>query len=364
MLPFRFPATPADLLEHPDWTWVTDASFAKGGCWHFRPMARAAALRTPSPKAAAPSPKSGKGSPASGSEKGSLKGKSKGKSSPSGSVKGKGKGLERAKSSPASSGLGKKGRSKSAPCGSEKGSTKGAGKSSPPVTEKGAKGGDSPCGKGSRKGGKSSPPVTEKGSKGRDSSPGEKGSRKGGKSSSPVTEKGSKGKGKTVRSKGSSAGSKKGDQGQNDVVPGEGTNQDDKDNGAVGDPDAEEWRSFHEVWRHNIKDMSDDPPTDVTPQLFTDPLVVLPTEFLAGLKEFFDDEENTMLGVHRIRNIKNHPVMFEIFEAWRWEHYPDDKAFGDRPKKHLKQHCKFLQEMMAGAHINIIYADSMFPTRC
>ena len=56
--------------------------------------------------------------------------------------------------------------------------------------------------------------------------------------------------------------------------------------------------------------------------------------------------------------------MFEIFEGWRWEHYPDDKAFGDRPKKHLKQHCKFLQEMMAGAYINIIYADSMFPTRC
>ena len=152
----------------------------------------------------------------------------------------------------------------------------------------------------------------------------------------------------SVRSKGAKEPSTDTDKGQDDIAAGE-TTEHDKSPGPI-DADAESWSSFHKVWQHNIKDMSDEDPAEVTSDLFTDPLVILPTEMLSNLKEFLDDPENTMYGVRRIKAITEHPVMFDIFEEWRQEHYPDEKKFGDRPKKHIRQHCLFLQEMMAGAH--------------
>ena len=124
-----------------------------------------------------------------------------------------------------------------------------------------------------------------------------------------------------------------------------------------------QWESFHRVWRHNIKDMFDEEmDAAAQPDLFTDPLVVLPKTTQGRLGEIFD--QHPWLGVNRVRNITNHPVMFPLFEEWRQDRYPDVRPFGERPRRHTKQHCEFLQEMMEGDFARMIMIVFLCCFRC
>ena len=195
------------------------------------------------------------------------------------------------------------------PPASEKGS-KGK-RSNPPASEKGPEGKHSNRAKKGSKNARSKPPASEKGSEGKRSNPpaSEKGP-KGKPSNPPASEKGPKGKPSNPPASEKDSKIKPASEKAGEVVP-------DASMGPVhknrGDSLAQ-WESFHKVWRHNIKDMFDEEmDAAAQPDLFIDPLVVLPKTTQGRLGEIFD--QHPWLGVNRVRNITNHPVMFPLFEV-------------------------------------------------
>ena len=92
---------------------------------------------------------------------------------------------------------------------------------------------------------------------------------------------------------------------------------------------------------------------------YTNPLVILPKPVLEDLLPDMVKNE-PQHSQERIENISDHPVMFPLFKRW----YSGPLEWGEDWVQNLRDHSRFLLEMIGGAHATVSVQHMMFKLFC